>query len=150
MISARTSALCLNRIIDRHLIVPTRTAHCNGIGAASLALPLGRYQAFTAFPWRLRLNPLCLQLFRWRWWLPWGYSHTKRFTWCYIPLHQGLGWDWSVHGSIIRLDWQPILLSLAVACWAGFDITYACLDINSIESRAIFHSAALALKALFF
>jgi 4-hydroxybenzoate polyprenyltransferase len=64
----------------------------------------------------------------------WGYSYTKRFTWwCHLILGIAIGsgtvgaWI-AISGT---LDWQPLLLGMAVACWiAGFDSMYACQDIE--------------------
>ncbi len=138
MVSARTSALCLNRIIDRHLDrANPRTRHwvmASGQLPLSLvwgAVVVGLGLLFVAAS---RLNLLCLQLAPLAVLILWGYSYTKRFTWwCHIILGLAIGigpvgaWI-AVTG---RLDWQPILLTVAVASWvAGFDITYACQDIE--------------------
>lgn len=146
MVSARTSALCLNRIIDRHLDKANpRTAHwvmASGQLPLSLvwgAVVLGLALLFMAAS---RLNPLCLQLAPLAVLVLWGYSYTKRFTWwCHVILGLAIGMGpvgaWiAVTG---RLDWQPILLTLAVACWvAGFDITYACQDIEFDRKHGLY------------
>lgn len=146
MVSARTSALCLNRIIDRHLDrANPRTAHWV---MASGQLPLGLVWGAVVVGLALlflaasRLNPLCLHLAPLAVLVLWGYSYTKRFTWwCHLILGLAIGMGpvgaWiAVTGS---LDWPPILLTLAVACWvAGFDITYACQDIEFDRKQGLY------------
>jgi len=63
-----------------------------------------------------------------------GYSYTKRFTWaCHIFLGLALslaplGGYLAVAGS---LDWAVVVLALGVLFWvAGFDLIYACQDIE--------------------
>jgi len=158
MISARTSALCLNRIIDRHLDrANPRTAHwVMASGQLPLALVWGTVLIgfLLLFLAASRLNPLCLQLAPLAVVVLWGYSYTKRFTWwCHIIL--GLAIGMGPVGAWIaitgRLDWQPILLSLAVACWvAGFDITYACQDIEFDRKQGLYSiPARFGIKGAF-
>jgi 4-hydroxybenzoate polyprenyltransferase len=138
MIAARTAALCLNRLIDRHIDKANpRTA---GWILPSGQLPLGVIWLAVFLCLGLlilaaaKLNPLCLQLAPLAVIVLWGYSYTKRFTWwCHLILGIAIGsgtvgaWI-AISGS---LDWQPLLLGMAVACWiAGFDSMYACQDIE--------------------
>lgn len=62
------------------------------------------------------------------------YSYAKYFTWA---CHFVLGWALAIAPSAAwigvtgRLDFQPVLLSLAVAAWAGgFDAIYGCADVE--------------------
>ena len=62
------------------------------------------------------------------------YSYAKYFTW---GCHFVLGWALAIAptaawiGVTGRLDLQPVLLSLAVATWAGgFDVIYGCADLE--------------------
>ncbi|MEN6350482.1 MAG: UbiA-like polyprenyltransferase [Syntrophomonas sp.] len=138
MISARTAALCLNRLIDLRIdMANPRTANW--------VLPAGRLKTTWLWPLVLllfallffsaaQLNSLCLKLAPLAVIALWIYSYTKRFTWwCHLLLGMAIGigpvgaWI-AVTGSF---DWQPILLGMAVACWiAGFDCMYACQDIE--------------------
>lgn len=138
MIAARTAALCLNRVIDRHIDQANpRTA--------GWVLPSGQLPLWVIwlavflclgllFFAAAQLNPLCLQLAPLAVIVLWGYSYTKRFTWwCHLILGIAIGsgtvgaWI-AISGT---LDWQPMLLGMAVACWiAGFDSMYACQDIE--------------------
>jgi 4-hydroxybenzoate polyprenyltransferase len=146
MVSARTAALCLNRIIDRHLDrANPRTSHWV---LAAGKLPLSLIWAVVVLSLMLlflaasRLNLLCLQLAPLAVLVLWGYSYTKRFTWwCHLILGLAIGMGpvgaWiAVTGT---LDWQPFLLGLAVACWiAGFDIMYACQDIEFDREQGLY------------
>ncbi|MEN6392101.1 MAG: UbiA-like polyprenyltransferase [Syntrophomonas sp.] len=137
MISARTAALCLNRLID--LDIDRTNPRTTG-----WVLPAGRLPVkplwllvllllAVLFYAAAQLNPLCLKLSPLAVLVLWGYSYTKRFTWwCHLILGLAIGigpigaWlavtgEWS---------WYPIVLTLAVAFWvAGFDTMYACQDI---------------------
>lgn len=164
MIAARTAALCLNRLIDRHIDrANPRTA---GWILPSGQLPLWMiWLAVFFFLGCLlfaaaKLNPLCLKLAPLAVIVLWGYSYTKRFTWwCHLILGIAIG-SGTVGAWIAitgTLDWQPLLLGMAVACWiAGFDSMYACQDIefdrennlHSIPAR-FGEIGALRLSALF-
>ena len=96
MVSARTAALCLNRLIDRHLDARNpRTA--NWILPQKL-VPLGLVWAsiFVAFGllfWSAaKLNPLCIKLAPLAVAVLVLYSYTKRFTWmCHLILGLAIG-----------------------------------------------------------
>ena len=62
------------------------------------------------------------------------YSFTKYYTWA---CHFFLGWALAISPSAAwiavngRLDPEPVLISFAVAMWAGgFDVIYGCADYN--------------------
>lgn len=71
-----------------------------------------------------------------------GYSYAKRFTvWCHLLLGFGIGlaplgaWV-AVTGA---LDPRPLLLALALMSYiAGFDILYACQDIDFDRQESLF------------
>ena len=90
------------------------------------------------------------------------YSYTKYFTWI---CHFVLGWALAIAPSAAwigvtgRLDLPPVLLSLAVAAWAGgFDTIYGCADIDfdrgqnvhSIAKRFGIGAALITAKAAHF
>lgn len=137
MISARTAALCLNRLIDRRIDrANARTA--SWVMAEGRLTVSGVWIAvlicfILLFISSWRLNPLCLKLAPLAVVILWIYSYTKRFTWwCHFIL--GLAIGIGPVGSWIAIsgtfDWQPLIIGLAVACWiAGFDAMYACQDI---------------------
>ncbi len=83
----------------------------------------------------LALSPFALALLL-------GYSYTKRFTaWTHWVLGLCLGMApvgaWiAVRG---RIELPPIILCLAVVTWtAGFDIIYACQDIEFDRKHQLF------------
>ncbi|HMM37976.1 MAG TPA: 4-hydroxybenzoate octaprenyltransferase [Desulfovibrio sp.] len=87
------------------------------------------------------MNPLCLKLA-----IPallWSgfYSLTKRFTWlCHYVLGSVLGLAPIAGWISIRPEfaWTWLLLALAVTLWvAGFDILYACQDVEFDRSRGL-------------
>lgn len=138
MIGARTAAMCLNRIIDRQLdaLNPRTAKRALPRGLLSVAEVWGSTLAAFALlgiaAWQL--NPLCLEL------MPVAvlalviYSYTKRWTWaCHFILGMAdglapLGAWVAITGTI---ELPGVLLWVAVALWvAGFDIIYACQDVD--------------------
>lgn len=146
MVSARTAALCLNRLIDRHFDrANPRTANWVMASGQLPLIPVW-IMVFACFILLLyaaaQLNPLCLKLAPLAVVILWGYSYTKRFTWwCHLILGLAIGMGpvgaWiAVTGSF---DWQPLILGMAVACWiAGFDAMYACQDIEFDRQNHLF------------
>ncbi len=137
MFTARTSAMCLNRLIDRRLDrLNPRTSHWV-MAREELPVPVIWGVAILLSALLVvsaaQLNPLCLKLSPLAVLILWGYSYTKRFTWlCHLILGAAIGigpvggW-FAVSGTF---DWQPFLLAAAVATWVGgFDALYACQDI---------------------
>jgi 4-hydroxybenzoate polyprenyltransferase len=147
MVSARTAAMTFNRVVDRHLDArnPRTAARELPAGRVSLAeavaLLLGASTVFVLAAARLNrlglyLSPVALAIV-------FGYSLTKRFT---SLAHGALGvalavapvGAWlAVRGEIALL---PLVLGSAVIAWvAGFDIIYACQDVD-FDRRAGLHS----------
>jgi len=138
MISARTAALCLNRLIDRKIDKANpRTA---GWVLADGKLPVDKVWMLVFILFALlcysaaQLNNLCLKLAPLAVIILWIYSYTKRFTWwCHLILGLAIGigpvgaW-FAITGTF---DPEPFIIGMAVACWiAGFDTMYACQDIE--------------------
>lgn len=138
MISARTAALGLNRLIDRRIdaknprtanwILPRGLVKTPAVVTAiivSLALLMVSAS---------QLNDLCLKLAPLAVVVLVGYSYTKRFTWT-ANVILGLAIAMGPLGAWLAvtgyLETPAVLLSLAVALWiAGFDTMYACQDEN--------------------
>lgn len=136
MVGARTAAMALNRIIDRHIDKANpRTAN--------RALPSGQLSVYEAwfyvvisfavlFIAAAQLNPLCVKLMPIAVFVLVIYSYMKRFSWtCHLVL--GLAIGLAPLGSWIAISGQfelpGVLLGLGVAFWvAGFDIIYATQD----------------------
>jgi 4-hydroxybenzoate polyprenyltransferase len=147
MVGARSAAMVWNRIADlefdrRNPRTATRPLVTGALGlrfawfflAASLAL----FYLSAAMLNRLALilaTPAAVVFL--------GYSYAKRFTWAtHLALGAALGlapmgaWV-AVTG---RLETAPLVLGAAVAVWvAGFDILYACQDIE-FDRREGLHS----------
>ena len=138
MVGARTAAMSLNRLIDRHI-------DARNPRTAQRALPAGQLKAkevyiYTVLSFLLlgysaySLNLLAL------WLMPIAvfflvlYSYTKRFTWaCHFILGISLGLAPAGAWIGVTGHWAlaPILLGLGVITWvAGFDIVYACQDVE--------------------
>ena len=149
MVSARTVGMAANRIIDRH--IDARNARNAVRHLPSGRLKLTDMMALTGvalvvfFLAAWRLNPLALVL------APVAagylilYPYTKRFTWAANLL---LGWALAIAPSAAwigvrgSLSWEPVLLSLAVALWAGsFDILYHTQDRDFHRQEGL-HSVA--------
>jgi 4-hydroxybenzoate polyprenyltransferase len=151
MVTARSSAMGFNRIVDRdHDAKNPRTASREipsgqiSLGAA-WSFTLGSAALFVACSavlgtTTLMLAPVALAVI-------WGYSLTKRFTWlCHAVLGLALGLAPTAVWIALtdRVSATALLLSLAVATWvAGFDILYSCQDadfdtkegLSSVPSR---------------
>ncbi|MDZ4043083.1 MAG: UbiA-like polyprenyltransferase [Eubacteriales bacterium] len=136
MVGARTAAMSLNRIFDRHI-------DARNPRTADRALPKGLLSvnevcvhavismAVLLFA-AIQLSPLAVKLFPLVLFILVGYSYTKRFTWaCHLWLGVALGFT-PVAGWIAISDafaLPPVLLGLGVMFWvAGFDIIYASMD----------------------
>ena len=138
MIGARTAAMSLNRLIDRHI-------DARNPRTAQRAIPAGQLRVkevylYTVLSFLLlgysayRLNLLAL------WLMPIAvfflvlYSYTKRFTWaCHLALGISLGLAPAGAWIGVTGHWAlaPILLGLGVMTWvAGFDVVYACQDVE--------------------
>ncbi|MFZ5644394.1 MAG: UbiA-like polyprenyltransferase [Bacillota bacterium] len=136
MVGARTAAMSLNRIIDRHI-------DARNPRTASRALPKGLLSvaevwlyAIVSFALLLvsayNLSTLAFKLFPVALAVLFFYPYTKRFTWlCHLVLGAALGLAplgaWVAIANSI--DIAPLILAAGVMFWvAGFDIIYACDD----------------------
>ncbi|MCX7841057.1 MAG: putative 4-hydroxybenzoate polyprenyltransferase [Anaerolineae bacterium] len=138
MVSARTLAMSLNRLIDRELDARNpRTMHRplprGAISArAVFAISFVSFALFEFAAWQL--NELCFALSPLALIFLVGYHYTKRFTWlCHwiLGFTDGIaaagGWI-AVRASF---DVIPLVLWFAVTVWiAGFDLIYACQDVD--------------------
>lgn len=164
MVGARTAALCLNRIIDRH--IDRANPRTKDWVLPSGQLPVKMIWVLVVISFALllfaasQLNPLCLYLSPLAVIILWLYSYTKRFTWlCHLFLGMaiGMGPIGAWFGVTGIFSWIPVLIGAAVAFWvAGFDTMYACQDIefdrqhglHSIPAR-FGEKGALLFSALF-
>lgn len=151
MVSARTVGMSANRVIDRHIDAKNPRSAQRHIPQGLLTATEMAVLAVAAFAVFLfaayQLNMLAFVL------APVAaaylvfYPYTKRFTWTANLL---LGWALAISPSAAwigvngSLSPEPVLLSLAVALWAGsFDILYHTQDyefqrengLNSVAAR---------------
>jgi 4-hydroxybenzoate polyprenyltransferase len=145
MVGARTAAMSLNRIIDRHIDAKNpRTAGRaipRGLISTSevwlyvaISFALLFVSAYNLSPLAFKLSPLAaLVLFI--------YPYTKRFTWtCHLVLGLALGiaplGAWIAIAG--RFDLAPVILCAGVTFWvAGFDIIYGCDDYDFDRSEGL-------------
>jgi 4-hydroxybenzoate polyprenyltransferase len=149
MVAARSAAMAVNRIADRRFDAENpRTAGRHlvtgalgtpfAVGFMLVCVGLFFLAAWRLGPLPLRLSPIVLVVLM-------GYSFLKRFT---ALAHLGVGlalglaplgaWV-AARGTLDDLGF-PSLLAAAVTCWvAGFDVVYACQDVE-VDRRLGLHS----------
>jgi 4-hydroxybenzoate polyprenyltransferase len=146
MVSARTAAMTFNRIADLRFDAanPRTRARALPAGHLSMGFAAGFTVVACAFfmlaawelnPLAFKLSPLVLALLI-------GYSYTKRFT---VLSHVILGacLGLSPVAAAIALRGQVgagiVLLGVAVMFWvAGFDLIYACQDVEFDRREGLF------------
>lgn len=145
MVSARSSAMGFNRLVDARFDgLNPRTAGrelprgviSRRAAAAFVAVTSGVfvYAAWRLSPFCALLSPVALVIVGW-------YSLAKRFT-TWTQLFLGLAMavapvgGWLAVGG--RGGWEPWLLAVAIAAWvAGFDVLYACQDVEFDRSHGL-------------
>ena len=149
MVGARTVGMAANRIIDRHIDAQNPRNASRHLPSGKLSMRDMTLLTLVAFAVLIfaayQLNTLALAL------APVAvaylifYPYTKRFTWASNLL---LGWALAIAPSAAwigvagSLPWQSVLLSLAVALWAGsFDILYHTQDYD-FQKQTGLHSIA--------
>jgi 4-hydroxybenzoate polyprenyltransferase len=164
MVAARSAAMTVNRIVDlRYDRENPRTAQrALATGALSLSFAwlftLAAVAIFFVAAWQL--NPLALKLAPVVVAILFFYSFTKRFTnWSHLFLGFALGVAPAAAWIAITgaLDPRMLILCAAVTLWvAGFDVLYACQDVDydrraglfSIPKRFGIANALLIARAL--
>lgn len=154
MVFARSAAMAFNRLADRKLDAENPRTQMRHLPAGLLSV--GSVIAFAALcslsfiaatllflpntlPLYLSVPVLAFLL---------GYSYTKRFTalahfWLGAALMLAPIAAWiAIRGQV---DWPPVVLGGAVLLWvAGFDIIYACQDVE-VDRRLALHSVPARL-----
>ena len=146
MVGARSAAMTMNRIIDLRYDRenPRTRARALATGALSVgfawAFALAASAVLVIAAWQLNtlafeLSPVALAVL-------FFYLYTKRFTlWSHMVLGFCLGMSpaaaWiAIAGS---LDARMLILCAAVTLWVGgFDVLYACQDIEYDKSAGLF------------
>jgi 4-hydroxybenzoate polyprenyltransferase len=138
MVGARTCAMAANRVVDRWIDARnprTATRHLpRGVLSAWELKAVAIAGAALMFVAAAMLNPLCLLLSPLALAFLVGYSYTKRFTWAshwILGFTDGIaaagGWI-AVRG---QFEAPAFVLWFALTVWiAGFDLIYACQDID--------------------
>ena len=162
MVFARTSAMAFNRWADRAIdaknprtvsrAIPAGQLSANWVLGAVIVSGLLFVGSSSIF-WFASHNPWPLFLSLPVWAVLLGYSYAKRFTsaahfWLGVALSLSPIAAWIAMAGLPvvsgEIQWTPFLLALAVITWvAGFDIIYACQDVevdrdlglNSIPAR---------------
>jgi 4-hydroxybenzoate polyprenyltransferase len=158
MVSARSAAMAFNRWADARLDAENPRTRTRAIPAGLLssgfvlAFTLAMIAIFELACWQLNrltleLSPLVLLVLL-------GYSYMKRVTrFSHLVLGLALGIAPSAAWIAVRgsLDPKIILLTAVVTCWvAGFDVLYACQDMEHDRQAGLFSiPQALGLEAAF-
>lgn len=146
MAMARTAAMGFNRLVDAKFDAENpRTAGRElprGIVTTREAVMLVVVASVAFVGTAVMLGPLCFALSPVALAIVFWYSLAKRYT-TYTQLFLGLALavapvgGWLAAGG--RGGWAPWLLALGTATWvAGFDILYACEDVDFDRKRGLF------------
>ena len=146
MVAARSAAMTLNRIADLQFdkVNPRTKMRALVTGALSVSFAwvftVAAGAVFFVAAWQLNL--LALKLAPVAIAILFFYSFTKRFTnWSHLFLGFALGISpaaaWiAITGS---LDWRMLILCAAVTLWVGgFDVLYACQDVDFDKEAGLF------------
>src|SRR5579864_1402049 len=146
MVAARSAAMTMNRIVDlrydRENPRTSKRALATGDLSVSFAwvFTIVAMGLFLVAAWQL--NPLALKLAPLAIAILFFYSFTKRFTnWSHLFLGFALGISPAAAWIAITgaLDWRMLILCGAVTLWVGgFDVLYACQDIDYDKEAGLF------------
>ncbi|MNM70557.1 4-hydroxybenzoate octaprenyltransferase [compost metagenome] len=146
MFGARSAAMGLNRLIDR--VSDKKNPRTAGRAIPAGLLRISEVVVFIAVSFVLlfwaasQLNPLSVKLLPIAVFMLVLYSYTKRFTWlCHVVLGMTIalaplgGWV-AVTGTV---DGPALVFFVTITFWvAGFDIIYACQDIEFDRKEGLF------------
>jgi 4-hydroxybenzoate polyprenyltransferase len=146
MVAARSAAMTMNRIVDLRYDRENPRTKQRALATGELSLQfawffmLAAVAAFFAAAWQL--NSLALKLAPLAIAVLFFYSFTKRFTnWSHLFLGFALGISPAAAWIAITggLDWRMLILCAAVTLWVGgFDVLYACQDIEYDQQAGLF------------
>jgi len=146
MVAARSSAMTMNRIVDLRYDRENPRTKQRALPAGALTLQfawlftLAAVAVFLGAAWQLnllalRLAPLAIAIL-------FFYSYTKRFTsWSHLFLGFALGISPAAAWIAITggLDWRMLILCSAVTLWVGgFDVLYACQDVEFDQNAGLY------------
>ena len=146
MVGARSAGMTMNRIIDLRYDRENPRTKMRPLATGALSVrfawgfTIGAAVLLVIAAWQL--NRLALELSPVALAILFFYSYTKRFTaWSHVVIGFCLGMSpaaaWiAIAGS---LDWRMLLLCGAVTLWVGgFDVLYACQDIEFDKSAGLY------------
>jgi 4-hydroxybenzoate polyprenyltransferase len=146
MVAARSAAMTINRIVDlrydRENPRTNRRALATGELSVSFAwvFTIVAMGVFLVAAWQL--NPLALKLAPVALAVLFFYSFTKRFTnWSHLFLGFALGISPAAAWIAVTggLDSRILILCAAVTLWVGgFDVLYACQDVDYDQRAGLF------------
>jgi 4-hydroxybenzoate polyprenyltransferase len=146
MVAARSAAMTMNRIADLRYDRENPRTRQRALATGALSLQFAWIFTLVAvglfFIAAWQLNPLALKLAPVALAILFFYSFTKRFTsWSHLFLGFALGVSpaaaWiAITGS---LDLRILILCAAVTLWVGgFDVLYACQDVEYDQRAGLF------------
>lgn len=146
MVGARSAAMTMNRIADRKLDADNPRTRMRALPTGELSV--GFAWIFTIAASMLlvvaarELSPLALELSPVALAVLFFYSYTKRFTsFSHVVLGFCLGMSPAAAWIAIRgsLDARMLILCAAVTLWVGgFDVLYACQDVDFDKASGLF------------
>jgi 4-hydroxybenzoate polyprenyltransferase len=146
MVAARTAAMTLNRIVDLRYDKENPRTKMRALATGALSVSFAwifcglAVAVFFMAAWQLtalalKLAPLAIAVL-------FFYSFTKRFTnWSHLFLGLALGISPAAAWIAITggLDWRILILCAAVTLWVGgFDVLYACQDVDFDREAGLF------------
>jgi 4-hydroxybenzoate polyprenyltransferase len=146
MVAARSAAMTLNRIADLRYDRENPRTNQRALATGALSVQFAWFFTFVAVAVFLlaawQLNPLALKLAPLAIAILFFYSYTKRFTnWSHLFLGFALGISPAAAWIAITggLDPRMLILCAAVTLWVGgFDVLYACQDVEYDQRAGLF------------
>ncbi len=146
MVAARSAAMTMNRIVDLRYDRENPRTMQRALVTGALSLEFAWFFTIVAvgvfFVAAWQLNPLAVKLAPVAIAILFFYSFTKRFTnWSHLFLGFALGISPAAAWIAITggLDWRMLILCGAVTLWVGgFDVLYACQDIDYDKEAGLF------------
>jgi 4-hydroxybenzoate polyprenyltransferase len=146
MVAARSAAMTMNRIADLRYDRENPRTKQRALATGALSLQFAwlftvmAVALFFVAAWQL--NPLALKLAPLAIAILFFYSFTKRFTnWSHLFLGSALGISPAAAWIAITggLDPRMLILCAAVTLWVGgFDVLYACQDVDYDQQAGLF------------
>ena len=146
MVAARSAAMTMNRIADLRYDRENPRTKQRALATGALSLQFAWFFTVIAvalfFVAAWQLNPLALKLAPLAIAVLFFYSFTKRFTnWSHLFLGFALGISPAAAWIAITggLDLRMLILCAAVTLWVGgFDVLYACQDVDYDQKAGLF------------